>query len=521
MFYVPLYLEGLRARPLLVFWLATLAQAAVWTLVPLVFYAAPPGALPEVLAVGHQLQLNGNFGPPLAYWLAEIAFRSAGLFGVYVLSQLCVIATYWCVFTLGRAIVGATHAAMAVLLMVGITVFTVPTPDFGPPILAMALWSAALLFYWRAAIENRREYWYALGGALALLLMTSDGALILFVALALVVAMTERGRAVARAPEPWIVLAGLIGFFCVHVYWLERSGIMLLPALARLRGAGMAFGNTTAWLRLVVALLLAHAGLAVLVVLASGWPRTRAQPAPPVVRAPAPPDAATFVGCLALVPALLATIVTVLAGARFPVGGAAPLLVLSGLAVVVAAGRNVELHHQRILGYAWVGLLLVPALFIPTVIAVLPWTTGTELQVAQPASAMGRYFGDSFARRTGRSLAVVSGDEHLAELIALAAPSRPSVYFAADPGRSPWVSARDIRDKGAVIVWTAHGTNPTPPPEIKSRFPDLVPEVPHTFSRPVRGRQPPLLIGWGVIRPAAAPVAASPAAVSPPVSATH
>jgi len=514
MFYVPLYLEGLRARPSLVFWLATLAQAVVWTLVPLIFYAAPPGALPELLAVGHQFQLNGNFGPPLAYWLAEIAFRATGLFGVYALSQLCLIAMYWCVFTLGRAIVGATHAAMAVLLMVGISVFAVPTPDFGPPILAMALWSAALLFYWRVMIEGRRDYWYALGGVLALLLMTSDGALILFAALVLVIAITESGRAAARAPEPWIVLAGLIGFFCVHVYWLERSGVTLLPVLARLHSAGIAVANATAWLRLVMALLLAHAGLAVLVVLASGWPRTRAQPAPPVVRSPALPDAVTFVCAFALVPALLATIVTVLAGERFPVGGAAPLLVLSGLAAVVAAGSNVELHHQRILGYAWAGLLLVPALFIPTVIAVLPWTSGTELRVALPATVMGRYFGDSFARRTGHSLAVVSGDDHLAELIALAAPSRPSVYFAADPARSPWVSAQDIRNKGAVIVWPASGTNPTPPPEIKTRFPDLVPEVPRTFPRPVRGRQPPLLIGWGVIRPASAPS-------EPPAPASH
>ncbi len=517
MFHVPLYLEGLRARPLLVFWLATLAQAVLWILVPLIFYAAPPGGLPELLAVSHQFQLNGDFGPPLAYWLAEIAFRAAGLFGVYVLSQLCLIGTYWCVFALGRSIVGATHAAMAVLLMVGISVFAVPTPDFGPPILAMALWSATLLFYWRAAIEDRREYWYALGGAVALLLMTSDGALILFAALLLVTALTEHGRAAARAPVPWVVLAGLIGFLCVHVYWLERSGVALLPAIMRLRDAGVATANAAAWLRLVAALLIAHTGLAVLVVLASGWPRTRAQPAPAVTRAPVTPDAVTFVCAFALVPALLATIVTVLAGERFPVGGAAPLLVLSGLAAVLAAGGSIELHHQRILGYAWAGLLLVPAFFIPVVIAVLPWTTGTELRVAEPATAMGRYFGDSFARRTGRSLAVVSGDEHLAELIALAAPSRPSVYFAADPARSPWVTAQDIREKGAVIVWPTLDTNPTPPPEIKARFPDLAPEVPRSFSRPVRGRLPPLLIGWGVIRPAAAPTAA----VSPPVSAAR
>ena len=512
MFHVSLYLEGLRARPLLVFWLATLAQAVLWILVPLIFYAAPPGGLPELLAIGHQFQINGDFGPPLAYWLAELAFRATGLFGVYVLSQLCLIATYWCVFALGRATVGATHAVMAVLLMVGISVFAVPTPDFGPPILAMALWAAALLFYWRAVMESRRPYWYALGAAIALLLMSSDGALILFAALLLVTALTERGRAAAHAPEPWIVLAALIGFLCLHVYWLERSGVAVLPALARLRAAGIAASNAAAWLRLLAALLIAHAGLAVLVVLASGWPRTRAQPAPAVTRAPVTLDAITFVVAFALVPALLATIVTVLAGGRFPVGGAAPLLVLSGLAVVIAAGNSVELHHQRVLGYAWAGLLLVPAFFIPVIIAVLPWATGTELRVAQPATAMGRYFGDNFARRTGHPLAVVSGDERIAELIALTAPSRPSVYFAADPARSPWVTAQDIREKGAVIVWPTLDTNPAPPLEIAARFPGLVPEVPRTFPRLVRGRLPPLLIGWGVIRPASAPAAASPTA---------
>ena len=58
--------------------------------------------------------------------------RSAGIIGVYLLSQLCVVVTFWAVFTLGRRIVGAAHAAMAILLMAGISVFTVPTLEFGP-----------------------------------------------------------------------------------------------------------------------------------------------------------------------------------------------------------------------------------------------------------------------------------------------------------------------------------------------------------------------------------------------------
>jgi hypothetical protein len=145
--------------------------------------------------------------------------------------------------------------------------------------------------------------------------------------------------------------------------------------------------------------------------------------------------------------------------------------------------------------------LLVPALFVPLLIVLLPWTIGTDLKIAQPANAMGEFFADSFARRTGQQLAIVTGDPRTADLIALAAPSRPSVFSDADPSRTPWVTADDIRKKGAIVVWLAADTSPAPPSDIKIYFPDLVPEVPRTFDRPVEGRRPVLRIGWGVIRP--------------------
>ena len=134
MLYVSIFVELLRSRPALAVWIAVLIQATLWFLVPTLFYAGPPGDVPNVLAVGHEFQLGTYLGPPLAFWLAELAFDVAGhrLFGVYLLSQLCVVATYWAVFALGRSIVGAQHAALAVLLLVGISAFTVPTPDFGP-----------------------------------------------------------------------------------------------------------------------------------------------------------------------------------------------------------------------------------------------------------------------------------------------------------------------------------------------------------------------------------------------------
>jgi hypothetical protein len=501
MFYVPLYVEWLRSRPALLFWLAALGQAVVWLAVPMLFYAAPPANLARLLAIGHEFRFDSGVGPPLAYWLAEIAFRIAGLFGVYALAQICVVGTYWCIFALGRAIVGPAHAALAVLLMVGISLFTVPSPDFGPPILTMALWAVVLLAYWRAVGHGQKRAWYGLGIAAALILLSTDAALILLGALIVFTAATARGRAALDAIEPWIVVIGLAVFLFFHVLWLEDAGDGLVPALQRLRDAQAAGGNASLWLRLLIVLALAHAGLVILLVLAAGWPRVRANPAPPLARAPVTPFAVTFVKVFALVPGLLATIFAVVLGRALPIGGAAPLVVLSGLAVAVVAGDSITLYHQRVLGFAWAGFLLVPALFVPLLIVLLPWTADTDLQIAQPANAMGRFFADSFERRTGQPLAIITGDSRTAALIALAAPSRPSVFFDADPAHSPWVTGDDIRRKGAIVVWLAADTTPTPPADIKAYFPDLVAELPHIFQRPVQGRLEPLRVGWGVIRP--------------------
>ena len=515
MFFVPLYLELLRSRPQLMFWFAALAQAFIWLVVPALFYFAPPGDLAQLLAIGHEFRLASGVGPPLAYWFGEIAFRLAGLFGVYLLSQVCVVVTYWCVFALGRALFGPAHAVVAVLLMIGIAILTVPTPDFGPAILTMALWAVTLLHYWRAVVQGNKRSWYVAGAAAALIFLTSDAALILLGTLAAFTVLTERGRAALQSTEPWIVAVALAFFLFLNLLWLEGIADGPVRILQTLRRAASAGDNTAAWLRILIALALAHAGLVILVVLAVGWPRSRAAPTPPLQRQPVEAFAKTFVTVLAVMPALLATVIAVMIGRPAPIGGAAPLVVLSGLAVVMAAGDSIALHHQRVLGFAWSGLLLVPAAFVPLLILLLPWAAAMDLKVAQPARAMGRFFAESFERRTGQPLAIVTGDAHTAALIALAAPSRPSVLFDAEPERSPWVTTEDIRAKGAIVVWLAADTTPTPPPDIKAYFPDIVPEVPRVFDRPVQGRMPPLRIGWAVIRPgsmAAAPAPATAAA---------
>lgn len=501
MLYVSLIFELLRSQPRLVFWALTLTQAALWWLTPSLFYAAPPGDVPLLLAIGHEFQVGTFFGPPLASWLAEAAFNIAGMPGVYFLSQVAIVLAFYAVFELGIAIVGIAHAAIAVMLMVGISVFNIVTPEFGSSVLAMPITAFMLLHFWRALGEGRRGYWPAVAVETGLLLMTSYAGLIMCLCLVLFTAATRRGRAALLTVEPWLAGIIVVVLLFPHIIWLDASGEFWMPTLNRLRAAEAVDANVVDWVRLLVRVALLHIGLIVLVILASGWRSRTKERMPTFRRAPLTPFARTFVYFHAIVPLLLGSVVSVIIGERGLPGGTAPFVMLSGLALVVAAGDTISLHRQRLVGQFWAALLVLPPIAVLLAIATLPWITGGELQVTQPAYAMGHYFSDSFQRRTGRPLEIVAGDVRLASLVALYAHPRARLYIDANPVQSPWITTKDIAEKGAVVVWRASDLSGTPPAEIRERFPNLIADVPRPFERLIQGRAPLLRVGWGIVRP--------------------
>src|SRR5258705_1066157 len=103
--FTSLIIELIRARPRLVVWLVVLFQAALWLILPLILYRSPPGDLATVLAYGREYQVGTDLGPPLAFWLADIAFRAAGnhMIGVYLLAQFCGVVTFLALYRLARA----------------------------------------------------------------------------------------------------------------------------------------------------------------------------------------------------------------------------------------------------------------------------------------------------------------------------------------------------------------------------------------------------------------------------------
>src|SRR5436309_4833980 len=223
--FTSLIIELIRARPRLVVWLVVSFQAVLWLILPLVLYRSPPGDVATVLAYGREYQVGTDLGPPLAFWLADIGFRLSGnhVFGVYLLAQLCFIVTFLALFALGRAIVGAPQAVLAVLLTLTVTAFSSPGVEFGPLVLARPLWALLLLHAWQVIGRGRRNAWFALSIEAGLLLLTTSAAPALLLLVAGFALATARGRQTLKSIDPLFALLVIAVLALPYVVWLVRA----------------------------------------------------------------------------------------------------------------------------------------------------------------------------------------------------------------------------------------------------------------------------------------------------------
>ena len=499
--FTSLVVELIRARPRLVVWIVVLAQAGLWLILPMLLYPSHPGDVATVLAFGREYQVGTWLGPPLAFWLADIAFRAVGnhMFGVYLLAQACAVVTFWIYYQLARAIIGGQQAVLAVLLSMTVVAFSSPGVEFGPLVLARPLWALLLLHSWQLIGQNRRNAWFAWSIEAGLLLLTTSAAPGLLLLLAGFAVATPRGRRVLMSLDPLYALLVIAVLVLPYLIWLLRADALAMPPWPAISDLG---ARALQWGELLIGLVLAMSAIVLLAILNSGWFARHAEEAPIIYRPPVDPLARDFVYFFAIAPALLGSFLAGLFNFDRVVGGAGVALLMSGLAVVVATGDLVYLRRQRVLRTVWAAALAAPAHVAIATTVLLPWTGTAEVPTSLPAKAIAHFFGDNFERRTNQRLRAVAGDPQLASFIAMSR-GRPHLLLDATPERTPWLSVAKFNQTGGVVVWRASDTSGTPPPDIAQRFPGLVPEVPRAFEWMVNGRQPLLRVGWAIVRPKA------------------
>jgi hypothetical protein len=103
-------------------------------------------------------------------------------------------------------------------------------------------------------------------------------------------------------------------------------------------------------------------------------------------------------------------------------------------------------------------------------------------------------------RETGRPLRIVVGEMWIAGQVALNAPGSPSIMEVLK-ARSPWVTEKDLKAHGAIVVWSEPGC--CSPASIKSFYPAMGPMRRITIPWPREPDKEPITIGYAIIKPAA------------------
>lgn len=497
--FTSLIVELVRARPKLVAWLVTLIAAAIWLIVPLILYSSAPGNVADVLAFGREYVLGTDLGPPLALWLADIAFRSAGnhMIGVYLLSQLCFVIAFWTLFRLGQLIVGPQQSALAVVLMATVTAFSFPNVEFGPSVLAEPLWALVLLNAWRIIGLGKRDAWFALSMNAGLLLLTTHAGFLLLGLLIAFALATPRGRSALSSFDPVFALVVIVVMLAPYLVFLARANL-LAAQLASLHDWQAMLAR---WAHLFGGLVVALPGVVVLALVNSSRLTSDPDQAPVIYRPLIDPLGRQFVLYFTLAPAIAASVISAMFGLDDVFGGGGTALLMVGLATIVLAGDLIYLRRQRMLRVIWTWIIAAPVLFLLGLTFIEPWVGGAEVKTMMPAVEIGAFFGDNYFRRTGQQLTAVAGDPELAALVGYSVGSRPHLLLDETPERTPWLTIARFNETGGLVVWRAADTAGTPPDAIARHFPGLVPEVPRSFERYLNGRQPRLRIGWGIIRP--------------------
>jgi len=496
--FTSLIVELVRARPRLFFWATVLLQAALWLIVPTILYMSPPQHVATLLAFGREYQIGTPLGPPLSFWLADIAFRATGdhMFGVYLLAQVCFVVMMWAVFTLSRAIMGGQHAILAAMLTLTIYAFSSPGLEFGPDVLARPLWALILLHAWRVIGEGRRTAWFLLSVEIGLLFLTTPMAIGLSLLLAVFAVVTRRGRKTLMSFDPLFGALVVIVVALPYFIWLWRSGATaphpsLIEPVRKLEHWGELFGWLMLW----------SAGIVILVIANSPWFDRKPEEAPVIFRTPVDPFGRYFLFFFGCLPPILLSFVAPWFGLDHVAGGEGIALLLIGPVVIVACPDLIYLRRQKVLRTIWLGAIAAPVVVLLATLVVQPWMNRREVATSLPSGDIGRFFDRNYSLRANVPLYGVTGGSELAALVAVGAPSRPRVLFDSNYGNTSWFGAQAFNERGGLVVWRAADTAGAPPPDIAARFPGLMPEVPRTFSRLIEGRLEPLRIGWAVVRP--------------------
>jgi len=532
-------------KPGLIGWIERRPQAAfggfvalhfvVWTALPALLYANLPLDLIEALTYGREWQLGYDKLPPLPWWLVEILHRTIGAdIAYYALAQVAVLVAFALVFATARSLVGATAALVAVLIIDGMHYFQYTAVKFNHDVIQLQFWALAGYAFHAALKRGRTGHWILLGVAFGGALWAKYFVVMLVTPYALFMIFDREARRAFATPGPWLALGVALLIASPHVIWLFQTDF--LPFAYASHRAEPARGWYDHIFRPVMFAVSQLFFLLPSLIIAAWlfWPRATSLPVAGRAPSAVPPDAPShrwrenldafdrrIVTLLAFGPGLTMIAVTAVSGRGTVAMWGYPLWLFVGLWLVLTTPAMLDTRRMARIVATWgaVFAIFVLAFIINYSLPrffqeIHPFHLFHRSQtfhrfetfnrryraVFFPGDKLGEELTQRFRAATGTPLRYVIGSMWDGGNLAHYSPDQPQVLIDGDPQRAPWIDLNDLRNKGAIIVWTEGD-----PAQLPAQFAAIAPdaEVGVPFDLPMRIGGGEVRFGWAILKPKA------------------
>ena len=465
---------------------------AVWTVLPALLYANLPLDLIEALVYGREWQLGYDKLPPLPWWLIEAVHRTFGAdIAYYATAQVTVLIAFALVFALARPLVGATGALIAVLIVDGLHYFQYTAVKFNHDVIQLPFWALAGYAFHAALRRGGLGPWCLLGFAVGGALWAKYFVVVLAVPYVLFMLFDREARRAFATSGPWLALCVALIVAAPHIVWLFQSDFMPFAYASHratpVRGWFDHVLHPAAFVGSQIFFLLPS----FLIAAAMFWP-------PGEKKSFVDPFDRRIVTLLAFGPALTMIALTAVTGRGAVAMWGYPLWLFLGLWLVMAACVSFDAARlTRIIG-AWAIVFTIFVLAFIVNYLVLPPLDHRYRAVLFPGNRLGETLTARFHDATGAPLRYVIGSMWDGGNLAHYSLDQPRVLIDGLPARAPWIDLDDLRDKGAVLVWTQ-----SDPRQVPAAFAAIAPgaEPGAPFDLPMRRGDGTVHVGWAILKP--------------------
>ena len=385
--------------------------------------------------------------PPLPSWIIELSviLTRDVILGPYLAAQLSVALTYWFLYQLGRLLMDPIRAAAGTALIAASYYFTVPTIEFNHNIVQLPLWAGTILIYAHLRRDPTSLLKWTLLGLICAIGLYAKYSFALLIGVLLITSLIEKPmRMIWLSPGPY--LAGLLTLilFTPHLVWLFKNNFEPFSYLA----ARADSSSASSPLKFFLTQIADHLPM-IVPILFAGIGSLKSATHDMVDR-----KDRLFLRLVTFMPLGFTLVFAVLTNSRIKDMWGLAMFTPLGLLVVMELGRAWTLAMARRSALAASGLIVLVGLsFALHAYFVFG---GNTPRTNWPMDAIASDTRALWARSApeSASLAIIGGTPWIAGLAAINTPLRNQVIIGEKLDHSPWISAEDLKTKGAILLFS-------------------------------------------------------------------